>query len=123
MGPQDWEVPAPCYPGVTSSVFKDLACAHPGTTVAYWFAIMKNRNLSIVLFALTGLAAPAVADVRAPVVVEAIHSSPTDFAPITTPDTANQKPGRLRRTDQEQPGNEMSHLAFFTDATTGKVVT
>src|SRR4051812_17480106 len=96
LGPQTWEVPAPCYPGVTSSDFKRLHCASRGTTVAYRFAIMKNRNLSIVLFALTGLAAPAIsqADVRAPVVVKAIASSPTDFAPITTPDTATQKPGR-----------------------------
>jgi MYXO-CTERM domain-containing protein len=83
-------------------------------------AIMKN--LSIALFALTGLV-PAVsqADVRAPVVSVAIHSSPTDFAPITSPQGTT--PGRLRRTDQEQPGEEMAHLTFFTDSTTGKVVT
>ena len=84
---------------------------------------MTNRKLRIAMFALTGLSLPAVsqADIHAPVVSKIIASSPTDFAPITTPDTTNQKPGRLRRTDQEQPGNEMNHLAFFTDAT-GKVV-
>ena len=80
---------------------------------------MNNRKLTVAMFAVTGLlpAAAAQAEVRAPQVTKIIASSPTDFAPITTPNGTT--PGRLRRTDEEQPGNEMAHLAMFADGIHG----
>ena len=87
---------------------------------------MINRKLSIAMFAATGLALPSLADAgnaRVPQTVKAIASSPSNFAPITTPDTTNMIPGRLRRTDENQPGNEMAHLAMFGDNTHGLLFT
>jgi uncharacterized protein (TIGR03382 family) len=80
---------------------------------------MNNRKLTVAMFAVTGLlpAAAANAEVRAPQVTKVIASSPTDFAPITSPNGTT--PGRLRRTDEEQPGNEMAHLAMFADGIHG----
>jgi len=80
---------------------------------------MNNRKLTVAMFAVTGLlpAAAANAEVRAPQVTKVIASSPTDFAPITQPNGTT--PGRLRRTDEEQPGNEMAHLAMFGDGIHG----
>jgi MYXO-CTERM domain-containing protein len=79
---------------------------------------MTNRKLTVAMFAVTGLLPVAAnADVRAPVVTKMIASSPTDFAPITQ--VSGTTPGRLRRTDQEQPGNEMAHFAMFGDGTSG----
>jgi uncharacterized protein (TIGR03382 family) len=80
---------------------------------------MNNRKLTVAMFAVTGLlpAAAANAEVRSPQVTKMIASSPTDFAPITQPNGTT--PGRLRRTDEEQPGNEMSHFAMFADGIHG----
>jgi len=79
---------------------------------------MNNRKLTVAMFAVTGLLpAAAQAEVRAPQVTKMIASSPTDFAPITTANGTT--PGRLRRTDEEQPGNEMAHLAMFADGIHG----
>jgi len=80
---------------------------------------MNNRKLTVAMFAVTGLlpAAAANAEVRAPQVTKVISSSPTDFAPITQANGTT--PSRLRRTDEEQPGNEMAHLAFFADGIHG----
>jgi MYXO-CTERM domain-containing protein len=79
---------------------------------------MNNRKLTVAMFAVTGLLpAAAQAEVRAPQVTKIIASSPTDFAPITQPNGTT--PGRLRRTDEEQPGNEMAHLAMFADGIHG----
>ena len=81
---------------------------------------MINRKLQIAMFAATGLLpAAAQADFHAPQVAKIIAQSPTDFAPITSPNGTT--PGRLRRTDQEQAGNEMTHMAFFKDPTTGQI--
>ena len=79
---------------------------------------MINRKLHVAMFAVTGLSLPAVAqaDVRDPQVTKILASSPTDFAPITD---ANNGAARLRRTDEEQPGNEMAHVAFFADGIHG----
>ncbi len=78
---------------------------------------MTNRKLQIAMFAVTGLLPVAAqAEIKGPQVTKIIASSPTDFAPITD---ASTTPGRLRRTDQEQPGNEMAHLAFFGDGIHG----
>jgi len=79
---------------------------------------MNNRKLTVAMFAVTGLLpAAAQAEVRAPQVTKVIASSPSDFAPITAPNGTT--PGRLRRTDEEQPGNEMAHLAMFKDGIHG----
>lgn len=79
---------------------------------------MNNRKLTVAMFAVTGLLpAAAQAEVRAPQVTKMIASSPTDFAPITNATATS--PGRLRRTDEEQPGNEMAHLAMFADGIHG----
>ena len=83
---------------------------------------MTNRKLSIAMFAVTGLTLPALAEAgspRVPNTVKVIASSPSNFAPITNPDTTNMIPGRLRRTDENQPGNEMAHLAMFADGIHG----
>jgi len=71
---------------------------------------MINRKLSIAMFAATGLALPAISEAgnaRVPQTVKMIASSPSNFAPITTPDTTNQIPGRLRRTDENRRYVEM----------------
>jgi uncharacterized protein (TIGR03382 family) len=79
---------------------------------------MNNRKLTVAMFAAAGLLpAAAQAEVRAPQVTKVIASSPSDFAPITNADGTT--PGRLRRTDEEQPGNEMAHLAMFADGIHG----
>ncbi|MEO8549600.1 MAG: hypothetical protein ABI678_06490 [Kofleriaceae bacterium] len=83
---------------------------------------MTNRTLSIAMFAAAGLTLPALAEAgnpRVPQTVKVIASSPTNFAPITNPDTTNKVPGRLRRSDEQQPGNEMAHLAMFGDGIHG----
>lgn len=71
---------------------------------------MTKRNL--LMTSLAGLLIPAAAhaDVGAAQKTMMIPASLTDLAPTTN--------GKLRRTDQEQPGNEMSHLAM-ADATHG----
>jgi uncharacterized protein (TIGR03382 family) len=79
---------------------------------------MNNRKLTVAMFAAAGLLpAAAEAEVRAPQVTKVIASSPSDFAPITQSDGTT--PSRLRRTDEEQPGNEMAHLAMFADGIHG----
>jgi MYXO-CTERM domain-containing protein len=50
---------------------------------------------------------PAAADVGIGEFTEILSPSETDLAPVTG------NPPRLKRTDQEQPGAEMAHLAFF----------
>lgn len=83
---------------------------------------MTNPKIHLAMFT-AGLALlPAVADAgnaRIPQQTKVIGSSPTDFAPITAPNTATGAPGRLRRTDEEQPGQEMAHLAMFGDGVHG----
>ncbi len=80
---------------------------------------MTTSKLNLAMFS-TGLALlPSLADAgnaRLPQQTKMIASSPTDFAPITAPGAA---PGRLRRTDEEQPGQEMAHLALFGDGVNG----
>jgi len=74
-----------------------------------------NKKLFIAMSAAAaGLTTPVVAhaEVKASAKTMILASSPTDFAPITGNATAD-KPARLRRTDEEQPGNEMAHAAFF----------
>ncbi len=71
---------------------------------------MSNRKLQVAMYAVAGLIVPAAvasADIGAPTKTMVIPASKTDLAPTTN--------GRLRRTDQEQPGNEMAHLAMATD--------
>jgi uncharacterized protein (TIGR03382 family) len=83
---------------------------------------MINSKLKFAMFAAAGLSLlPTAADAGIGTAQPAkmIASSPTNFAPITPPDTANMIPGRLRRTDENQPGNEMVHLAMFADGTHG----
>lgn len=75
-------------------------------------------NKTLVMFAVAGVA-PAlygVANAESQgAVVSAIVPAPVkDLAPVTTATATT--PARLRRTDQEQPGNEMPAFAFFTDA-------
>ena len=69
---------------------------------------MFNRKLHVLMYAVAGLTVPAIAsaDIGAPTKTMLIPASKTDLAPTTN--------GRLRRTDQEQPGNEMAHLSMAT---------
>jgi uncharacterized protein (TIGR03382 family) len=61
----------------------------------------------LLMFAATGLLAPltANAEIGAPVTKMIVPSPVNDTAPINN--------GRLRRTDSEQPGNEMPTVGFF----------
>ena len=80
-----------------------------------------NTKLFIAMSAAAaGLTTPVVAhaEVKASTKTMIMASSPTNFAPITT--ATADKPGRLRRTDENQPGQEMSHVAFFTGANAKK---
>ena len=73
------------------------------------------KKLQLAMFAVTGLLpAAAQADIRAGQTTKVIASSATDLAPVT-----GTTPPRLRRTDEEQPGNEMVHAAMFGDGKTG----
>jgi MYXO-CTERM domain-containing protein len=80
-----------------------------------------NKKLFIAMSAAAaGLSMPVVAqaEVRASSKTMIMASSPTDFAPITA--ASADKPGRLRRTDENQPGQEMAHVAFFKGANAAK---
>jgi hypothetical protein len=80
-----------------------------------------NKKLFLAMSAAAaGLTTPVVAqaEVRASSKHMILASSPEDFAPVTGNPTA-EKPARLRRTDEEQPGNEMPHVAFFKDSAKG----
>ena len=64
------------------------------------------------MFAAAAGLSPCVA--QADVVAAGDHgvaSSPSDLAPITA--AHGPTPARLRRTDEEQPGTEMAHVAMF----------
>ena len=80
---------------------------------------MKNAKLQTLMFAVAGLSMSvaiektAAADVGAYESSEILSPSESDLAPVTG------NPPRLRRTDQEQPGAEMAHLAFFKGNKTG----
>jgi len=84
---------------------------------------MITTKIQLAMFS-TGIALiPSIADAgndRLPQQTKMIASSPTDFAPITAPN--NGAPGRLRRTDEEQPGQEMAHFAMFADGVHGLFV-
>jgi MYXO-CTERM domain-containing protein len=79
---------------------------------------MTNKKL--LMFAVAGTLAPAAssgianAESQGSAVSIMVPAPVKDLAPVTG------TPPRLRRTDQEQPGNEMSAFAFFTDPATGK---
>ena len=74
------------------------------------------NKLQVAMFALTGLLLPAgaQAEVRAPISTMMNKSSATDLAPVT-----QTTPPRLKRTDEEQPGNEMPTVTMFGDGKTG----
>jgi MYXO-CTERM domain-containing protein len=80
---------------------------------------MTYRKLQVVMFAASGLLTSAAyeglasADVGAAQVTRLLSPSQDDLAPTTG------NPPRLRRTDEEQPGAEMAHLAFFADGKSG----
>ena len=79
---------------------------------------MTNKKL--LMFAVAGVLAPAVyegvanAEVHSSTVSVAVPAPINDKAPVTG------NPPRLRRTDQEQPGNEMTAFAFFKDGINGQ---
>jgi uncharacterized protein (TIGR03382 family) len=81
---------------------------------------MTNKKL--LMFALAGAVAPAVsvevasAESTGSAISVMVPAPVKDLAPVNTA-------GRLRRTDQEQPGNEMPAFAFFIDPATGKSTT
>lgn len=83
---------------------------------------MTTSKIHFAMFT-AGLAVlPSVSDAgnsRIPQQTKVIASSPQDFTRITNPDQAKGIPGRLRRTDEEQPGQEMAHLAMFGDGVKG----
>ena len=78
-----------------------------------------NRTLQAAVIAAGGLLLPvtlegvAAADVGAAQVTKLLSPSENDLAPTSG------DPARLRRTDEEQPGAEMGHLAFFGDQKSG----
>jgi len=80
---------------------------------------MKTTKLTALMYAVAGLSMSvafervASADVGVGEFTEILSPSESDLAPVTG------NPPRLRRTDQEQPGAEMSHLAFFAGNKTG----
>ena len=75
---------------------------------------MKNK-LPLAMFCVTGLLPVAAhADIRSAAITKVNASSATDLAPVT-----QTTPPRLKRTDEEQPGNEMPKLAMFGDGTSG----
>lgn len=83
---------------------------------------MITSKLKLAMFSTGLVVLPSVSDAgnsRTPQQTKVIGSSPSDFAPITSPDSTNGVPGRLRRTDEEQPGEEMAHLAMFGDGVHG----
>lgn len=75
-----------------------------------------NKKLSLAMFAAATGLLPSVAsaDLRSATITMMNASSATDTAPVT-----NTNPPRLRRTDEEQPGNEMPKAAMFGDGKTG----
>jgi hypothetical protein len=77
---------------------------------------IMNKKLSIAMFAAATGLLPAVAhaDVRSAAITKMNASSATDFAPLT-----QTNPPRLKRTDEEQPGNEMPKAAMFGDNKSG----
>ena len=80
---------------------------------------MNNRKLYLAMFAAaTGIAVPSVsfAGVKASTMTEVLTASPTDKAPVT-----NTTPARLRRTKDDEPGNEMCHVAFFAGNKAGQM--
>jgi uncharacterized protein (TIGR03382 family) len=84
---------------------------------------MTNKQL--LMFAVAGLLAPAAyegvasAEVHNSQITVAIPAPKNDLAPTNTVQTADGPVQRLRRTDQEQPGNEMTAFAMFGDGKNG----
>lgn len=79
---------------------------------------MTNMK-KLLMFAAAGLLAPATnafAEVGTAEVTMAIPAPTNDTAPVSG------TPARLRRTDEEQPGNEMAHLAMFAGGKNGLFV-
>ena len=73
------------------------------------------KKLQIAMFAVTGLLpAAASADIRAPKTTKVAVSPINDTAPVT-----GTTPPRLRRTDEEQAGFEMSKTGMFGDGKSG----
>jgi len=76
-------------------------------------------NSKLLMFAVAGLLAPATyegvasAEVHSSTVTIAVPAPLNDKAPVTG------NPPRLRRTDQEQPGNEMTAFSLFGDGKNG----
>ena len=74
-----------------------------------------TKKLTLAMFAATGLLPTlAHADLRSASITKMNASSLTDTAPVTT-----TTPPRLKRTDEEQPGNEMPKAAMFADGKSG----
>jgi MYXO-CTERM domain-containing protein len=74
-----------------------------------------TKKLALAMFAATGLLPSlAHADLRSAAITKVNASSLTDTAPVT-----ETTPPRLKRTDEEQPGNEMPKAAMFGDGTSG----
>ena len=84
---------------------------------------MTNKKL--LMFAVAGLLAPvavegvATAEVHNSQVTVAVPAPTKDTAPTNTVQTADGPVQRLKRTDQEQAGNEMPAFALFADGKTG----
>src|ERR1043165_8527187 len=79
---------------------------------------MTNMK-KLLMFAAAGLLAPATdafAEVGTAEVTMAIPAATKDKAPVSG------TPARLRRTDEEQPGNEMAKLGIFADGKSGLYV-
>ena len=71
---------------------------------------MTNQKLKVTMYAFVGLGlmgSVASAEVGVAKQAQILTWSPNDLAPTTG------NPPRLQRTDQNQPGAEMSHLGFF----------
>ena len=74
---------------------------------------------TLLMFAVAGLLTPATAsaEIKTATTVKVLAAPTNDTAPVSG------TPARLRRTNEEQAGNEMSALAFFKDGKRGLMFT
>src|SRR5258705_425554 len=95
-----------------------MPCSFPAHQQPTSLGAKPMTNQKLLMFAVAGMLAPvanAAADssLRAPVTTMVIPHPVVDKAPVTG------TPARLRRTNEEQPGNEMATYAMFADGKSG----
>jgi uncharacterized protein (TIGR03382 family) len=109
-----WESLPPCFSVITRFSFNDLRCKPAGTPLAHKLDIFNQPLLgrpnqmttkTLLMFAATGLITPVALEGAAEAGGKVTTSTIVLRAQEDTAPVAN---GRLRRTNEEQPGNEMS---------------